>query len=298
MTMNISIIGDSDTGKTTFLVLLYAAQIRYSEFSEGVFRFYINPKSIDHISTEYNMMHMGNWPSDKLINENHQISFLYGRTKNTTVGKFFKFLGGRDEADTVSMNFCIYALSDPELANVINSTKMSFFNISPKVENLLNSKIIVIVIDSSKLKKKKHEEVDQWISNALVNISRFNRKKIYPIIIFSKFELIHNKLLINLRLPKTPPDEKKSIQRIAMGERLMSNFYSGTLNLIQKNKLMNYGNIMYFFPRIKTVRKQDGTSVPALKRTVESGFVLDCEYSEFIYFIKHLEKISRIIENN
>jgi hypothetical protein len=74
MTINVAVIGDKDTGKTTFLALLYAAQIRYSDHSDGEFRFYIDPNSLDPISSEYSRMHMGGWPSNKLIKNSNEIS--------------------------------------------------------------------------------------------------------------------------------------------------------------------------------------------------------------------------------
>jgi hypothetical protein len=180
-------------------------------------------------------------------------------------------------------------------------------NIKPKMQQLISSKIIVIVIDSSnfgkKIKKTQTKgEVektnDAWISNALDNISRSHRKHIYPIIIFSKFDKINERLITNLKLPKKPPSANKLELRSKYAQRLLNNFYPATLNILKSNKFLNFEDNMFIFTSVKTVRSPKGILSPALKRTSGSGFVLDFSYNEFTYFITYLEKISGYIENN
>jgi hypothetical protein len=306
-TMDIAIIGESNSGKATFLVLLYAAQIRYSEFSankECEFRFYINPSDIEKISSEYNQMQMGNWPTEKLAHMKKPISFLYGKTKETSASKFLGLFGKIPEPNTFSANFSIYDLSDPDMAEVVNNESMTYMNILPKVEGLLASRLILIVLDSAKIHKKttkqNHDQspkVDKQITTSLSNITRFKRKTIHPIIIFTKSDSMNNHYLTSLRLPSNVPGVKNPKARKLLAEKLMANKYPNTLNILRKNRKINYENVVYVFSSIKTVRKKSGKVAPALKLTPDAGYVLDCEYNEFIYFIEQLERISEKIKN-
>jgi hypothetical protein len=304
--MDVALIGESNSGKATFLVLLYAAQIRYSEFStnkESEFRFYINPSDINNISSEYNQMQMGNWPSDKLVHMKKSISFLYGRTKETGASKFLGFFGKKLEPETFSANFSIYDFSDPDLVEVVNNETMTYMNILPKVEGLLSSRVILMVLDSSKLHKKTTKQngdqcpdVDIQITTALSNITRFKRKTIFPVILFAKSDSMNKHYLSSLRLPSNVPSVKNSKARKIIAERLMTNNYPNTLNFLKKNKKIDYNTIVHIFSSVKTVHKKSGEVAPALKLTPDAGYVLDCEYNEFIYFIEQLERISEKIE--
>ena len=131
LALDVALIGEPNSGKSTFVVLLYAAQIRYSEFSankNNEFRFYINPNDIEKISSEYNRMQMGNWPSEKLLHlhdtASGPISFVYGRTKESMADKFFSIFNKEQELDTLSINLLIYDLSDPDLTECINNEKI------------------------------------------------------------------------------------------------------------------------------------------------------------------------------
>ena len=304
--MNIAIIGDKATGKATFLVLLYAAQIRYSEISEGDFRFYINPKSINAISAEYNRMQMGDWPSDKLVKEIVKVSFLHGHSKKSSTKGFLNIFKKPKSTPTISLNFSLYDYSDAELSNMINTNTISFMNISTKVELLLASRVIVILIDSSKIQRskfynhsmeKKYKNNDLFISNILFNISRYNRKKIHPIFVFTKFDLINKKVLSDIKLLKKPPDKNYLDKRNIYAERIMFKYYPNTLKLVKENRRINYEAGIYFFSSISTTKNSDGTESPALKKSKEVGYILDCSYPEYIGFIEYIEKISEVIEN-
>jgi hypothetical protein len=296
--MNIAIIGANDSGKATFLVLLYAAQIRYSELSAGEFRFYINPKSLKPVSAEYNRMQMGKWPSDKLVNDIPMVSFLYGRSDDSLGSRFMKMFGKSKIASTISLNFSLYDFSDAELKDVINSGTMSFYNITDKVESLLSSEMVVIILDASKLHQKKANPNDDYISYVLTNIARFRKKMIFPIVVFTKFDAVNRKLMASLKLPVRPPAMKHPEKRRAYGERLMAKYYQNTLQLMKKGKQINYESGLYFFSSVKTTTSSDGSTTPALKKGKEMKYILDCSYPEYIGFIEYLEKLVEDSENS
>jgi hypothetical protein len=92
---------------------------------------------------------------------------------------------------------------------------------------------------------------------------------------------------------------KNQKSRRIFAEKLMSSRYPNTLDFLRKNKKIDYENktAVHIFSSVKTVTKKTGEVAPALKLTPDAGYVLDCEYTEFIYFIEQLERISEKIEN-
>jgi len=262
--MNIAIIGDDEAGKATFLVLLYAAHIKYSENEASGFRFYINPKSIKAVSSEYSRMQSGDWPTEKLIDDTNEVSFLIGRTDDSGRKGFLRFFKKPKEPKTVHLTFSLYDFADNDLSNLINNNKMSFFNLPDKVESLLSSRILIIIIDTSKFthqkpKQKSEEEkdLDQYFSNTLTNISRYNRKLLYPVFVFTKFDTINRKVLQNLRLPKRPPGLQFIKKRSIYGNRILTTFFPNTLKQVWESKLINYEDGMCFFSSVNTVKSSN-----------------------------------------
>jgi len=307
MTRGVAIIGPKNSGKTTFLTLLYAAQIRYSEFSDGGFRFYINPKSLEPISSEYNRMQMGNWPSDELIKNTAEISFLFGRVEKKGKGGLFGFLRKEKEPEITALNFSIFDISEQDYRDLVKDNKMSYINMKPKVDKLMENNILIVTIDASAFKEQvnksqggktgdagggENADIDGMLANLLDNIARKHKRMIYALIVFTKFDEVGPKLLGRLHLPTKPPDKMQLEERQKHAETLLGRFYPKMLNQVRNNKYINNDGGHYFYSNLRTERKK-GRRIPSLIQTVDSGFVIDCDYKEFINFIEHLEKISK-----
>jgi hypothetical protein len=205
------------------------------------------------------------------------------------------------------LKFSIYDLGDPDLLNLVKDRTMSYLNLPEKLETLMSANIIIIVIDPTQLLKAKKGEKkdtgpvkhdDGWISNALDNISRKHKKLIYPVFVFTKIDAISKKVRRELKLPKTPPSTDNIEHRRIYSERILSRFYPKTFEIIKSKKLLNYDEGMYVFSNVKTFKDRKGKISPALTQTDDSGFVINCNYDEFVYFIEFVEKIAEEIERS
>src|SRR5687767_2948741 len=76
--LNIAIVGDVDSGKTTFLGLLYATQVRSGSNRTDDFRFHAPPASLEAISLVFQQLMSGMFPDPVTKQGITEISFQLG----------------------------------------------------------------------------------------------------------------------------------------------------------------------------------------------------------------------------
>src|SRR5438876_10066508 len=92
--MPCALLGDRASGKTTFLGLLYAAQVKYGTGVTDDFRFHAPIQSLNVMSAVYEGMKDGRFPSATLKEEITELGFVFGylrkvvgRSEERRVGK-------------------------------------------------------------------------------------------------------------------------------------------------------------------------------------------------------------------
>src|SRR5205809_964801 len=76
--MPCALLGDRASGKTTFLGLLYSAQVKYGTGVQDDFRFHAPIGSLNLMSAVYEGMKDGRFPSATLKEEITELGFIFG----------------------------------------------------------------------------------------------------------------------------------------------------------------------------------------------------------------------------
>src|SRR5438552_6359157 len=76
------IVGDRNSGKTTFLGLLYAAQVKFGSDKADGFRFHAAFESLDEISGVFQRLMSGSFPDAATKEGVREVSFRFGYPKN------------------------------------------------------------------------------------------------------------------------------------------------------------------------------------------------------------------------
>src|SRR5207247_9316032 len=84
--MPCALLGDRASGKTTFLGLLYSAQVKYGTGVQDDFRFHAPIQSLNIMSAVYDGMNDGRFPSATLKEEIKALGFVFGYLRKA-VGK-------------------------------------------------------------------------------------------------------------------------------------------------------------------------------------------------------------------
>lgn len=264
--MPIAVIGDRDVGKSTFMVLTYSAQVKYTAQSGGDFRFYVDPATLGVISKEYNGMKMGKWPSETLLKNELEFMFGYGM-KGGLMGKLFS-----KKKKFSSMKFRVYDLSQPLYNKMKTADKISSTDVVGEMDELRTSAVWVILLDPLA------KDADGSMATFISNITLYARDTIHPIVILTKFDKVRKKKLAG---PVPDVDDK---ERGDYARKIMKKRFPKTLSQIKN--IQKLQEPKFFFSSVKCTKKK-GKSVPDLK-VGPDGFEIDFSYDEYVGFIKHI----------
>src|SRR5881628_538308 len=82
--MPCALLGDRASGKTTFLGLLYSAQVKYGTGVQDDFRFHAPIQSLNIMSAVYEGMKDGRFPSATLKEEITELGFVFGYLRRSS----------------------------------------------------------------------------------------------------------------------------------------------------------------------------------------------------------------------
>jgi hypothetical protein len=321
--MPAAILGDRASGKTTFLGLLYAAQVKYGTKFQDTFRFHAPPDSLKVMSAVYEGMKGGNFPGATLKDEITELSFIFGYRgwKGKFEAKLPQALRERLNQRVnpfFTLEFGVYDVSGEDVEEYIESGVAA----SPIIQQLLKSVIIVILVDCSKMTKdidspafKKMVSYDTAIAKLLVNFQTYKKQEyerqksqgmdvnppvIYPVIVLAKHDMISDEILSQLGLHREAPPASNFMQRRKYAETLLGVFLKQSLSQLKGGRIVgvNFDQSAYFCSWIHT-ETAEGMATPGKPRIVRKKFSTegvgepDFSYDEYVAFIEHFRDIAK-----
>jgi len=316
--MSVAIIGDRGCGKTVFLSLLYDAQVEYTNETEGKFRFYANPGFTNTMGEVINSMLNQNWPEATIKGLLAKYWFLYGY--QNIFGKYN------------CLKFTVYDIAGEDV-NIVNDLialytteggieSINYDDLPDGLKTLLDCNVLVFIIDLSRINAepkseefKRMHRYDITMATLISLVAEYKAKKacslsgehrkLYPVFVFTKFDMVEKKIFDGLKLsPKYPRLEKRPIdivggwfdlqskssqERIRYGDILMDAFYKNTRGLlIGYYSLVDFEKSAYFFSEIQTEKDEDGLLVPSIEGgKARLKYSID-EYKAFINYFKEI----------
>jgi hypothetical protein len=313
-----AILGDRASGKTTFLGLLYAAQVKYGTQQGDSFRFHAPPPSLKFMGAIYEGMSGGQFPSATLKDEVTEVGFLFGY-RRTVMGKLPSWIPQTRFTNPFSvLHFMAYDVSGEDVQEFIESGVAA----SPIIQQLLKSVVVVILVDCSKMtlahdspQYKQMLRYDTEVAKLAVNfqtykVQEYQRLKaqglgeglplIYPTIVLTKFDQLSDEVLAKLGLHRGIPPTNKEKERREYAEAILRVFLPQTLSQLRGGKVagVSFDQAAYFVSWIHT-ETADGGMAPVGKAqivvkdaTANSAAEPDFAYDEYVGFIEHFRDIA------
>ncbi|MEW5937610.1 MAG: hypothetical protein AB1665_07320 [Candidatus Thermoplasmatota archaeon] len=317
--MPTAILGDRAAGKTTFIGLLYAAQIKFSNepANKDVFRFYADPVAMSIITKLYNSLKTSAWPGSTEKGQKSFLSFLFGYEKlqSAILPRWIKVMPWVHPFSII--NFNVYDVAGEDIQDMtrtpdgLQSTRLTEIQ-----KSLLESRVLVILIDCSKItgdvESDEYKDMlgyDGIMATLISLIAKYNsekddpaERKIYPVIVLTKFDTLFEEerveLMKKMGLPTNLRDYaelKDANKRREHTEKILRNFFGQTLALLKGGKLLkvSFDRAGYFYSHVNTKFGKDGRHVPA-QRLMDggAGSEVDFSYDEYARFIMHFRKIA------
>jgi len=296
------IVGDRNSGKTTFLGLLYTAQVKFGSEKADDFRFHASFESLDEISGVFQRLMSGGFPDSATKEGVGEVTFRLSppRPKLSILG-WRKRNSVSDESDLFRL-ILLKSFEDDMARSLETGSSIGHMTLN----EALVSDAIVIMVDATELATSDEEaphapmaKVDAAVEALLTAIQRSRAHgeatSLHPIFVFSKFDRVDSKSLRLLNLEAAPPDVRRRGPHAAYGKALVDRNMPKTINAIEarRDRGLRFGALAYFFSWVRTDKAASGrTEKIQLRHSGAVGWEPDFSSEEYLAFLTHLGDIA------
>ena len=298
----VAIVGERDSGKTTFLGLLYAAQVKFGSERADDFRFHASFESLDEISGVFQRIMSGAFPDSATKEGVREVTFRLGKRKP----KFgiFSPRRGRSDLEGSELFQLLLLRSFEDEAERSLETGSSIGHVT--LNEALVSDAIVITVDATKLAASVGDEppaalakTDAAVEALLSALQRARARgagsSLQPIFVFTKFDRVDPRSLRLLDLEPSPPDVGKRGPHTAYGKAIADRNLPKTIAAIEarRDRGLQFGKPAYFFSWVRTDDSGAGRSGKIrLRHSGAVGWEPDFSSDEYLAFLACLADVA------
>jgi len=292
------IVGDRNSGKTTFLGLLYAAQVKSGSDKADDFRFHASFESMDEITGAFQRLMSGGFPDAATKEGLREVTFRLGyrraglgrlsrqRAKAWTVDGFvsFQLMILRAFEDEVTRSREGGSIGDATLRDALNCDGM------------------VIMVDAGKLATEDDGDreaplgkVDLAVESLMTAIQHSRAhgpgSTLYPIFMFSKFDRVAPDALRLVDVEDEPPRINKKGARAVYASALLDRNLPRTMAKIRSRERrgIEFAAPSFFFSWVRTENAGSGrVERVRLRRSGAIGWEPDYSSDEYLGFLECL----------
>jgi len=298
--LQVLIVGDRESGKTTFLTLLYAASVKSGSDKADEFRFHAPIESMETASILFQQLMAGAFP-DAVTKQGIDALTLHigsGRSRGGVLSR----LRGRGAPGALSeLRFSRLGALDEELPQMLKGSVTAMGG----WKNILDSHVVTMIVDSTKLAAKVEgpgpspmSGYDASAETLLTAIQRLrqrdDRRLVYPVFAFSKFDRVKPDVLQAAKVGSAPPPVGDR-GRAAYAEALLDPNMPKTLALVRgrEKEGPRFAKCAYFFSWVRTESAPPGRADRIrLRRGELSGWEPEYPRQEYLAFLGYLEDIA------
>ena len=293
------VVGDRGSGLTTFVGLLYAAQLRLGTEEGDEFRFSADRESIRQLEGIYGELVAGRFPEWDADWDTHPLSFVFGFRSGT-----FPRLGGagvRHDGGFDSFRVQVGGISVESVAELAEHDAI----LEESTRRLLRSPVVIPLVDGSRLwplaeemDRRPLENYDRMLAATLDLLGRFlsasrHRKlrTLHPMFVVTKLDQCPPETLDRFRIPHGDPAGWPAGTRETVGENILTSYLPETLRLIQQRTGPAAGSIAlpkWFFSSLQLVPGPDGRRIARRSRIPVGGWEPEYPFEEYRRLIHQL----------
>jgi hypothetical protein len=289
------IVGNRNSGKTTFLGLLYAAQVKFGSEKADDFRFHASFESLDEISGVFQRLMSGAFPDSATKEGVREIAFRLSPPRSR-LGILSR--RGRNPVSDNADLFRLILLKSFE-DDVARSLEPGSSVGHITLNEALISDAVVIMVDATELAVADGDapldpmaKLDAAVEALLTAIQRSRAHSaaaaLQPIFVFSKFDRVDPDSLRLLNLESAPPDVGKRGPHAAYGKALADRNMPKTIAAIEtrKDRGLRFGAPAYFFSWVRTDHPASGRGEKIrLRHSGAVGWEPDFSSDEYLAFL-------------
>lgn len=296
------VIGDRGSGLTTFVGLLYAAQLRLGTEDQDEFRFSADRETIRQLESIYGELVAGRFPEADVDWEAHPLSFLFAfRT-----GKF----GGLARRGTAERGFDtvrvqVGGISVEEVSELAEHDAV----LEESTRRLLRSPVVLPLVDASRLlpppegpRGRALTRYDRLLATTLEVLARFlsaererKARTMQPLFVVTKFDQCPAATLASVHAPTGPPSSWPPEARKAVGQRILETYLPVTHLVLLASKTGRIPAIaapLWFFSSLQLISSPDAPRIVRRSRLPVGGWEPEYPFNEYRDLIGHLGRLA------
>ncbi len=258
--LQVAILGDRGSGKTTFLGLLYATLVRSGSGKEDELRFHADYDSLEEVTALFQQLLSGGFPDEAIKEGLHELSFTLGLRKPR--GKLLGFGSRRWNADAAtSVHFTMPGSLGEERPGFLQGSVIG----TGPWRDVLDADAAILLVDSSKLMPRSDTlergpmatydgQVDALFSAIQRWRSRSGHELLHPLFLFSKFDAVNPEVLKAADLETEPPELSNTDARATYASALLEPNLPLSLKTIRgmSRGRLRFGEPAFFFSWVHT----------------------------------------------
>ena len=301
---HIVIVGDRESGKTTFLALLYAAQVKSGSGTSDAFRFHAAIESLDEISDAFQQLMSGSFPDSATKEGIRGITFHLGYRK-AGLGVLTRLLSrGWTPGASASLHFILVRNLEEEMALFHRGSSLA----NAALRDVLESDAVVIIVDSSKLGVTDETRqlglmgrYDAAVESLLTALQRLRisgkGKALHPIFVFSKFDSVDPAALRAAQVEGEPPEIRRAGPRAAYAEALLNYNLPRTMARVRNREpqRLPFAKSSFFFSSVRAEPATADRKAKVRLRTSRGvGWEPDYSTDEYLGLLERFWRIATI----
>jgi hypothetical protein len=296
------VLGARGSGLTTFVGLLYTAQVRLGTEDADEFRFSADRATIRELEEIYGELGSGRFPVRDADWEEHPLSFVLAFRHGLLHG--IGHGGNGAEFDTVRVQ--VGGIPVEEVAELRAHEAV----LEPATRQLLRSQVVLPLVDATALVPESDEatsarlgRADHILAETLHLLVDFvgaerdrRRRRLYPLFVVTKADLFHRETLTQLRAPEGLPSTWTSEARREFGDRLLHRFFPETSRFLAAPRARTAPRVWppdWYFSSLGV--DASGPEQRILRRTIDpaGGWEPEYPFEEYRLLITTLARLAR-----
>ena len=293
------VLGDRGSGQTTFVGLLYTAQVRLGSEESDEFRFHADRETIRQLESIYGELGAGRFPYRDLDWEERPMSFVLGFPRGTFLGRGRGANPRQGAFDTVRVE--VGGISVDELAELREHDAV----LGDPMRRLLRSQVILPLVDASQLAPEalgrssdRIGKYDRVLAASLDLLGKFlaaqrNRRArtMHLFFVVTKFDLCPPETLARLDAPAGEPTAWSADERAHFGARLLHNYLFRTELWLEASRRTAGGMVAephWFFSSLRTEETRGELRIARRSLVPRGGWEPEYPFDEYRSMVRRL----------
>ncbi len=298
------VVGEPNSGRTTFVGLLYTAVVRFGTEEADRFRFSAERESIRRLEAIYGALGSGRFPEADLLREDEPLRFVFG-FRRSGFGRLPRPGGDDEEFDAIPVH--VGGMAADEVAELGAHAPV----LDDPTRRLLQSSVVIALINAAAVPPAPGgidglpiARYDLELAGTLETVARYlalqrarKARRLYPLFVLTQFDRIPEATLRAFGAPAGEPTSWSKTDRAAFGSQVLDTHLPETSRFLNRGREARVVTAppTWFFSELALEQDRAGeTRIRRRSRIPLGGWEPEYPYEEYRALLLELAHRARL----